>query len=189
MKRKLKRPITLAGSQVYATTDRTIKNDHRTTDTLLHSHLAPIEVQNPQGEGKILVMRNLRCDPLGRMHDRGQIDEAQFKAGDLWRDYYAITEVGGSKAIDFTKEAVDGGGFRDNRDSDRYNKAFTELGRAAQATGILGEQCLKDVLANRMFLNQVAVIRNITAEKAGDRLKDALEKLAVLWGFAMRSGQ
>lgn len=148
--------------------------------------VAPIEVTDPYDQSaKILVMRSLRDDPLGRMHDRKQIDEAQYRAGDQWRDYYAIIEVGGAQAIDPSKDAVDGGYFRDNRDSDRYSRAFNEMRRASTAAGMLGEQSLKDVLANRLFLNQVAALRNISAETASERFKTALEAIAILWGFAV----
>lgn len=147
--------------------------------------LTQVEVPNPEGEGKIWVFRNLRRDPLAWLLAHKNIDDAQFAAGDLWRDYWAEIEVGGAKALDPGKEAVDGGGFI-GRDSDRYNKAFTEIGKAAKAVGMLGEQALKDVLGTKLFINQYAAIRGISPEEGSARFKRALENLALLWGFAMR---
>jgi hypothetical protein len=196
-RQRLKRAVTLAGVGVAVTAP----HDRRATDLLRNAHVSVVTVDDPgelvhagrgvmgraQPDGKIEVLRSLRDDPLGRMKARNFIDSAQYEAGLHWQDCYEIAEIGGARAIDPTKEAVDGGGFIDNRDSDRYGRAFNDLCRAVKELGMLEGLIIKDVLANRMFLNQVAAARGFTAEWTGEVFQGALDKLSILYGFAMRS--
>jgi hypothetical protein len=48
----------------------------------VENYLTPEEVDDPyEAGGKIIVMRSTRNDPLARLHDRKQIDEAQYHGG------------------------------------------------------------------------------------------------------------
>ena len=52
-------------------------------------------VDDPYEPGaKIVTLRNLRDDPLGRLHDRNQIDEAQFQAGRRFQADWERAEKG-----------------------------------------------------------------------------------------------
>ena len=177
---KLKKAVTLArltpGSPV----------DRRSTDLPVNAFVAAVDVDDPYERGaKITVLRSLRDDSLARMKARKYIDEAQYEAGRHWQNCYEITQIGGAKAFDFTREAVDGGSFRDNRDSDRYARAFNDLNRAAATLGMIEGVIVRDVLANCMFLNRVAAARGFTEEWAGRTFREALDKLSILYGFAM----
>ena len=179
---KKKKAVTLAGRPVPPAT-----HDRRATDLLRNAKVAPMTVDDPYQHGeRVVVLRSLRDDPLGRLHNRKAIDEAQYQAGRHWQQCYEIAEISGARAIDPSKEAVDGGGFRDNRDSDAYGRAFKDLCRAAKALGMIQGTVVNDVLAGRMFLRQVAATRGLSRESVAKLFRDALDILAVLYGFAMR---
>ena len=61
----------------------------------------------PRAGAKIVTPGNLRDDLLGRLHDRKQIDEAQFQAGRRFQADWGAQRR--ACAIDPSKEAVDGG--------------------------------------------------------------------------------
>src|ERR1700751_3976779 len=85
-------------------------HDRRATDFNLGTanHVAPIEIDDPLEPGaKLMVMRSTRHDTLANLHAREQIDEAQYQGGRSFQQDVETAERG-PKAIDFTKEAVDG---------------------------------------------------------------------------------
>ena len=59
-------------------------HDRRSRDLLRNAEVATVEVDNPlalePGE-KIVALRSIRNDPLGRLHAHRQIDEAQYQGG------------------------------------------------------------------------------------------------------------
>src|SRR5262249_51218620 len=87
-----------------------VVHDRRSADTLATGQYAAIDVDDPYGQrgDKVTVLRQTRGDPLGRLHAHHQIDDAQYHAG---RAYQGDRERAdrGARAIDPTKEAVDGG--------------------------------------------------------------------------------
>lgn len=97
-------------SKMYGKPNPAHPHDRRSTDTLAAGQYASIDVDDPYGQrgDKITVLRQLRCDPLGRLHSHRQIDDAQFHAGRAYQRDWEVAEQG-AKAIDPTKEAVDGG--------------------------------------------------------------------------------
>lgn len=182
-KRMRRGQITLsAGVQVH---------DRRATDLLRNAMVVPFEVQDPyavDGIGRIVVMRSLRDDPLAGMFARRQIDQAQYDAGRKWQAYMEDAEVGNIRAIDPTKEAVDGGRMPEPL-SDRAAFAFRELSHAHATLGMIGENIVRDILgANRMSIKQAAAKRYCTKaaeiEFWGKRFREALETLAVVFGCA-----
>jgi hypothetical protein len=84
-------------------------HDRRSKDVLRNRHVSIIEVEDPYERGEMIVVsRQLRGDPLGRLHAHGQIDQAQYNAGRAFQFDWETAERG-ARAIDPTKEAVDGG--------------------------------------------------------------------------------
>jgi hypothetical protein len=84
-------------------------HDRRTTDLLRNAQVAAIEVDDPMElGGKLMVLRSTRDDPLADLHARRMIDEAQYQGGRSFQEDFETAERG-PKAIDFTREAVDGG--------------------------------------------------------------------------------
>jgi hypothetical protein len=115
---------------------------------------------------------------------RKQIDRAQFEAGRRWQELWEAAEIGAVKAIDPTKEPVDGTGPARSPFSDRQKKAFEELNVAMTMLGYEGHQIVHSVLGLRMQLVDVASQRGRPAKYIGQRFRETLETLAKLWGFA-----
>lgn len=161
------------------------------TEVNAKATVAMAEVDDPLEPGaKIIVFKNLRDDPLGRYEARGHIDSAQASAGRAWQDDYEASEIGGARAVDTTKEPVDGGSFPEPI-TDKQIKALKRLADDRQALGMEGEAIVRDFLGRRMFAEQVAAVRGFTGQRNIDyfskRLRECLETLAVVRGFAMRS--
>jgi len=90
-------------------------HDRRSRDLPRHAEVATVEVDNPlavePGE-KIVALRSIRNDPLGRLHSHRQIDEAQYQAGRAFQNDWEKAERG-PRAVDPTREYVDGGQMRE----------------------------------------------------------------------------
>src|SRR5258707_14726563 len=81
-------------------------HDRRSRDLLRNADVATVEVDNPlaldPGE-KIVALRSIRNDPLGRLHSHRQIDEAQYQGGRAFQSDWEKAERG-PRAIDPTRE-------------------------------------------------------------------------------------
>lgn len=181
--RTRKTPITLAPV-----------HDRRSNDLVRNAEVAIIEIDDPYAldmGDKIVAFRSLRDDPLARMHVAKQIDDAKYQGGRAWQADYEATEIGGASAIDPTKEAVDGG-KPPEMFTDHKQRATANLARAARKLGAFQESIVRDVLAQRMFPNEVAIARGFSSQREIDHyswlFRQSLEILAVVYGFAMPDG-
>lgn len=160
--------------------------DRMAADLPIGSEVAPAVVKDGAGD-YIKVLRSVRDDPLAGMLARSQIDEAQFSAGRLWQQYREESEIGGARAIDPTREAVDGGRFKEP-DISRMSRALIELKRADESLGSYGASLIHDILGRRMSIAQVAQARSMPRQREidylGRRFRECLESLAKLWGYA-----
>lgn len=176
MKPKPKKAISLAG-KVY---------DLKSRDLPINAVVATLKVVDPFGD-QAEVLQNLRDDPLAGMLARRQIDQAQFEAGRIWQRYMEDTEVGNIRAIDPTKEAVDGGRMPEPL-SDSAARAFKELARAHALLGMIGESIVRDILGSRLTIQQAGQRRGYSTkaeqEYMGRRFREALDQLAVVFGCA-----
>jgi hypothetical protein len=184
-KRKLKKAITLVSANTNTLHDR------RATDLPINAKVAGTVADDPYEPGaKITVLRSLRDDPLAAMHNAKQIDQAQFIAGRHWQRAFELTSVGGVRAVDLTRERVDGGGIPQPTLSDAQLRAFADLKRAMSALGLEGESLIKDFLGHGWCLRDIAARRGATGERArgyiGWRLRECLDTLAVEFGYAAR---
>lgn len=184
-----RRKVTLAEAPL--TTDRSGPVDRRARDLLRNAHVVAVEVDDPyaleSGE-KIVAFRSLRDDPLARLHCRKMISDVQHEAGKDYRRDMELVEIGGARAIDPTKEAVDGGRFIAEPISAAYGKAHKRLGEAGVAMGLLQESIVRAVLAGNLFPGQVAVVRGFRSEKDQGHyawlFRKALDVLAVFYGHS-----
>jgi hypothetical protein len=72
--------------------------------------LAKGVVDDPYERGaKAEVLVNIREHTISRMHHAGQISDSQRIAAEAFRANYERAVLGSQKAIDYTKEHVDGG--------------------------------------------------------------------------------
>ncbi len=168
--------------------ERTKIYDRMSADLPTNSQVVPAVVKDGAGD-YIKVLRSVRDDPLAGMLSRGQIDAAQFEAGRLWQQYREDSEIGGAQAIDTTKEAVDGGRFKEP-DITRMSAALRKLKSAHEELEAYDSSLIYDVLARRMSITQIAAARSVTSGRQicyiMERFRSALEKLALLWGLATR---
>lgn len=184
MKRKLKKPITLAS------TSSTIPYDRRSTDLLRNAQVAPVIVDDPLEHGaKLVVMRSLRHDPLAGLHNQkvNPINDAQYNAGRHWQRNRELTEIGGAKAIDFTREAVDGGGPMEARITDEQIRATKQMKVATQLLGMEGEALMSRFLDDGMSLKEISLMWGTPGERArlyfGQRVRECLTTLAICFGY------
>lgn len=159
-------------------------------DLPINSKVAPLIVKDEAGDN-ILVLRSLRDDPVAAMHSSGQLDEAKFKAARHWQHCHELVEIGGAQAIDPTKEAVDGGQIASSSISDAQCRAVADLARAGRALGLEGEAIIRDFLGRGMPVRLVAASRGLTTAREldyiGRRVRESLETLAIVFGYAMKA--
>src|SRR6476660_6085762 len=106
-------------------------HDRRSHDLPRNAEVATVEVDNPLGlepGEKIVALRSIRNDPLGRLHSHRQIDEAQYRGGRAFQADWEKAERG-PRAVDPTREYVD---FfhNDTPTTESQRKAVLRLNRA-----------------------------------------------------------
>lgn len=181
MSKRLKRARLMA-------VQKTEIHDRRAKE-LTHRDVAPIDVEDPFEKGaQITVLRSLRDDPLGAMHAAGQVDNVQYLAGRYWQKAYELAEIGGARAIDYTRTKVDGGQIPQPTISDAQAKALADLSRARKALGDYGASLTHDVLACHMTIRESAQRRMMNSEAElkfiGKRFRECLDTVAVVVGLA-----
>lgn len=162
-------------------------HDRRSTDTLAAGQYASIEVDDPwDGREKIVVLRQLRCDPLARLHTHHQIDEAQYTAGRCYQRDWEIAERG-ARAIDPTREAVDGGRLPEPV-TDSQAKARKRLIRVHAELGRSMRTLMDGVLIQRSSIEAFAILQGRSGARwsnyYGKMFRDGLDVLAVEYGLA-----
>ena len=158
-----------------------------------HGLIVPDMVKKRSGwhirENTVTAPRQLRDDPLGQMHDRRQINLAQYRAGRLWQADYESASIGAIRSQDPSVEPVDGGGHIPEGINDRQLKAMKNLDRWRRVLGKDGADIVEDVLARKFSIRQVAAFRYGMLTKAsltytGHRFRECLTTLAEKMGLA-----
>jgi hypothetical protein len=164
-------------------------HDRRARDLPLNAEVVAIEVDNPlalePGE-KIVALRSIRNDPLGRLHSHRQIDEAQYRGGRAFQNDWERAERG-PQAVDPTREYVDGVQKREPV-TEAQRKAVLRLGRVERELGADGAALVHEVLVKGLSMEQVGQRRNLRTQRWRDyfarRFYECLDRLALLYGFA-----
>jgi hypothetical protein len=157
-------------------------------------HLVPREVHNPHDidGGTITVMVNIGHSPVMKMHERGQVSDAQAQAGNRYRELWERATIGGSKAIDTTLEPVDGG-----RVSQPFNdavfRAHRELHDVNRRLGVQDSALMIAVAAQCMTIREYAAVCGHNSRRGeeymGQRFRDALTAAAHVWGYIKPKGR
>lgn len=182
-RQRLKKAVTLAASAQGGIHKRLSE------DLPINSRVAVVEVDDPFEPGaKVLTFRSLRNDPLAALRAAGQVDETQYLAGRHWQHCYEMAELGGARAIDTTREVVDGGQIAQATITDQQIKAFGDLAKAITALGMEGDILIRDFLGRGLTLSDIATKRGADTERQrrylGDRLREALQTLSIVFGYA-----
>jgi hypothetical protein len=169
---------------------KTIAHDRTSRDLLRNAQVAPVEVDDPYEQGaKIMVLRSTLHDPLADMKAKGQIDPCDYVAGRHWQAAWENAEIGGVRAIDPTREAVDGGRQWEAL-TDTQRRAAQDLKAAREALGREGHLLICDVLGAGMSIAEAARNRGLISEAdrkyAGKRFRECLSTLAIRFGYANR---
>jgi hypothetical protein len=164
-------------------------HDRRSRDLPRNAEVAAVEVDDPLGlepGEKIVTLRSIRSDPLGRLHSHRQIDEAQYQGGRAFQADWEKAERG-PRAVDPTREYVDGGQMREPI-TESQRKAVLRLNRAERELGADGSALVHGVLILGMTLEQIGQRRGLHTQRWTDyfarRFKECLDRLALIYGFA-----
>ena len=164
-------------------------HDRRSKDLPRNAEVAAVEVDDPLGlepGEKIVTLRSLRGDPLGKLHSHRHIDEAQFQGGRAFQDDWEKAERG-PQAVDPTREYVDGGRGREPI-TERQRKAVLRLNRAERELGADGSALVHEVLILGMSMEQIGQRRGLRGQRwtdyFGRRFRECLDRLALMYGFA-----
>ena len=164
-------------------------NDRRSRELPFNAEVAEVEVDNPlaldPGE-KIVAMRSVRSDPLGRLHAHRQIDEAQYRGGRAFQNDWERAERG-PQAVDTTREYVDGAGTREPV-TESQRQAVLRLTRVERELGTDGAALVHDVLVLGLTMDQIVQRRAVRTQRWNDyfarRFRECLDRLALVYGFA-----
>ena len=164
-------------------------HDRRAHDLPLNAEVAIAEVDDPyalQPGEKVIALRSIRNDPLGRLHSHRQIDDAQYQAGRTFQNDWERAERG-PKAVDPTREYVDGAQMREPI-TEGQRKAALRLNNCERELGADGSAIVHDVLVHGMNMEQVGDRRGLQSQRWNDyfarRFKECLDRLALIYGFA-----
>jgi hypothetical protein len=168
-------------------------HDRRAQDLPRNAEVAEVEVDDPlalePGE-KIVTLRSIRNDPLGRLHSHHQIDEAQYQGGRAFQDDWEKAERG-PRALDPTRDFVDAAPSREPI-TERQRMAVLRLNRVERELGADGSMLVREVLILGMTMEQIGERRALRGQRWIDyfakRLRECLDRLALIYGFATPRG-
>ena len=170
--------------------DEAKRKDRKTRDLLKNAQVAPDEVDDPLAINpgdKIVVLRSTRHDPLFDMKAKKQIDQCDYVAGRHWQAAYENAEIGAVRAIDPSKEAVDGGRLPEVL-TDTQRKAMWDIRAARDALGAEGNQLIVDILGKGWSISQAACERGRLSDDdrryVGRRFRECLHTLAIRFGYS-----
>jgi hypothetical protein len=167
--------------------------DRRSREVPFNAEVAEVEVDNPlaldPGE-KIMAIRSIRSDPLGRLHSHHQIDEAQYRGGRAFQNDWERAERG-PQAMDPTREYVDGARSREPV-TESQRQAVLRLNRVERELGTDGAALVHDVLVLGLTMDQIGQRRAVRTQRWNDyfarRFRECLDRLALIYGFATEAG-
>ena len=164
-------------------------HDRRSRDLPYNAEVAKVEVDDPlalEPGDKIVVLRSIRNDPLGRLQSHRQIDEPQYLGGRAFQNDWEKAERG-PRAVDTTREYVDGGERREPITEGQRN-AVRRLNRIERELGADGAVLVHEVLVLGLNMEQVGQRRGLSSQRWNDyfarRFKECLDRLALIYGFA-----
>lgn len=156
--------------------------------------LTSVKIENPEhafqhdeklGNPKFIhAPFNMRESPVTWMLKQKTIDEAQAKAASRFRSLYEAAGGAGVKALNYTKEPVDGGGFPDVL-TDRKHRAGLELAEVQNFLGRAGFGLVEQICGQCIWIKDIEPTK-YRQIKTGKRLKECLTALAQFWNYQSR---
>ena len=155
-----------------------------------------VEIENPnfsadhlEGNGnrrKTDAAMNIRESPIAWYHHHGWIGKAEAKAAGEYRRLYELTGAGGVRAMDTTKEPVDGG-FASDGLTDRRMDAAKKLAYIQAKIGC-GYWLVQKVCGECVWIKDIPDIHQTKRQrrKAMEHLNQLLGVVAEEWGYAQK---
>lgn len=154
-----------------------------------------VEVENPYFSGahfedatnprKITAAMSMRESPAIWMHQHKQLDDAQAACASRFRRHFEAAGGSGAKAMDTTKEPVDGGKVEDGITDSKVDAA-KQLFRARAVLDVYEYRIVEQVCGQCIWIKDLVASKRAQLVMAQD-LRVALDKLAMLWGYARRA--
>jgi hypothetical protein len=142
-------------------------------------------VEDPDRPGKFSpAMRSHRDDPVAGLYARRAIDTAQYSAARVWQGHWQTAHGCMVRAIDPTREPVDGRGERRDAFTDRQHQAVLELREVGIMLGWEGDRIARLVLADRLTITELSARIQRPAKYSGLRFRECLETMAKRWSLA-----
>jgi hypothetical protein len=136
---------------------------------------------------KVPVPVSMRESPAIWMHGHGKINDSQLRAAGQFRRWYEAAGGAGVKAMDTTKEPVDGGRVSDGL-TDRKLHAAKELAGARTRLSPRAYWLVESVCGQCIWIKDLDGRRR-TQDAYSMALKEALDSLAIFWGYASENQQ
>ncbi len=124
---------------------------------------------------------NMRESPIVWMLAHDQVSTTQAKAASRFRELYEAAGSADLKAMDTTKEPVDGGGFPDIL-TDRKMQAAKDLKDVHALLGIEGYRLIVNVCGECNWIRDLGHTQWKRLRLA-DKLRECLNALAIHWGY------
>jgi len=135
---------------------------------------------------KITAAVNIRESAIAALAAKGALNQAQVAAADRFRALWERMGGMGAGAIDYSREAVDGGG-RHEAVSIAQIDAGRELKRCRLLLGEYGYSLVRLVAGERRSLHEICGSRR-ERDSTADWLKRDLTALAEMWGYQTKRG-
>jgi hypothetical protein len=134
-------------------------------------------------EDRVRAQRSLRDDPLARMHQRKQINGAQYQAGRDLQRLLEDAEIGKLGSPDYSQEPVDGGNRVPEIVTEKQRRAVKDLMPIWPKLGQEGTSILRDFLVDRLDCSLMALKRGEAPTKRaqlyfGRRVRECLTTMA-----------
>lgn len=170
-RKKKAAPITLAPSHIVETE----------TDNPMFSRDHQESMSNPR---RIKASFNMRESYVGWLWQKRLITDAEKKAADRVRHAFEALGGSGAKAIDYSKEPVDGGGAVSDI-TDRQITAGRTLREVHRMLGPQGHDLVMRMCGEGRWPQDMALDRR-KRDYLSMRLRECLEHLAIMWGYQTR---
>ncbi len=136
-----------------------------------------MEVQDPyDAKAKLRVVVNVRRDVVGLMYQRGWIDGAQYKAGNIFLGLLELAEEARSTTCDPSREVVDGASSRyiSPEITESRERAISKLRRVARELGPDRYRWAGRIIRDNLTIAQLATEERIGRNRAARQFKAIL---------------
>lgn len=171
------------------------RRDKLAVSTGRHAEIQYQEVDNPYfapehaagrtNPKKVTAAINVRESAIETLYARGQVDQAQKRAADRFRAIWEAMGGAGARALDYSREVVDGGGAVEPIKDHQLN-AGQELNRCRKLLGARGYDLVCKVCGEGYALGELCDTKRDRLT-AADNLRAHLDDLCEIWGLASKT--